>query len=90
MVTYAEDVFDTIESKQDDCPPYGQGSDGYGKKIATRYLVRFDNRGPWRRVYCVCYSNVGSLYVIVNGETYYFRQDENLRLNGVWPKRRLS
>ena len=66
--------------------PYGMQSDGYGRKIATSYLVRFDRRGPWRRVYCVCFSNCGSLYCLVNGESYYFRHDEDLRLTGEWPK----
>jgi hypothetical protein len=86
MVVYAEDRFQQIESKQDDCPPYGQGEDGYGNKISMPYLVRLDGKGPWRRVYCVCFSNAGSLYIIVKGEKYFFRQTENLRLQGVWPQ----
>ena len=91
-VMYAEDHFSTIESKQEEppcvkagCMPYGQGADGYGRKIATQYLVRLDNKGPWRRVYCICFSNSGSVYILVKGEMYMFRQDENLRLKGVWP-----
>jgi hypothetical protein len=90
---YVEDYFDTIESKQQEppsvlagCMPYGQQADGYGRKIATRYLVRLNKKGPWRRVYCVCFSNAGSVYIIVKGESYYFRQDENLKLTGEWPK----
>jgi len=39
---------------------------GYGKKIPTRYRVRtIDSR--WRRVYVMCYSNVGTAYVLHDG-----------------------
>jgi len=34
---------------------------GYGSRIPTRYVVRFNGR--WRRVYCCIYSNVGMLYI---------------------------
>ena len=85
-VKYAEDHFDTIESKQDNCRPYGQQPDGYGRKIAMPYLVRLNKTGPWRRVYCIIFSNSGSVYVIVKKQAYYFRLDENLRITGEWPK----
>ena len=85
MITYAENVYSKIESKQDDCRPYGQQPDGYGRKIATPYLVRFDGRGPWRRVYCCIFSNAGTVYAVVNGEWVCFKCDENLRINGEWP-----
>lgn len=43
---------------------------GYGAKIPTSYMVRTDADGGkrWRRVYCMCYSNSGSFYVLVNGK----------------------
>jgi len=34
---------------------------GYGSRIPTRYMVKFNGR--WRRVYCRQYSNVGTLYI---------------------------
>ena len=34
---------------------------GYGSKIPTRYMVRFNDK--WRRVYCMIYSNIGTLYI---------------------------
>lgn len=34
---------------------------GYGAKIPTQYMVKFNNR--WRRVYCKIYSNIGTLYI---------------------------
>jgi hypothetical protein len=34
---------------------------GYGKKIPTRWMVRFN--GKFRRVYCAIYSNNGTCYI---------------------------
>ena len=34
---------------------------GYGKRIPTEYMVRFNDK--WRRVYCLIYSNIGTLYI---------------------------
>jgi hypothetical protein len=34
---------------------------GYGPKIPTPYMVRFNGR--WRRVYCCIYSNSGTCYI---------------------------
>ena len=42
--------------------PYAMG---YGPKIPTHYRILY--RGHWRRVYCACYGNSGSTYVIING-----------------------
>lgn len=39
---------------------------GYGSKIPTQYMVKYNNR--WHRVYCRIYSNSGSLYIISGGE----------------------
>lgn len=50
------------------------------------YMVRLDGKGPWRRVYCCCFSNAGTVYIIVKGQHYCFRHDENVRIDGEWPK----
>jgi hypothetical protein len=42
--------------------PYAMG---YGHKIPTQYRVL--HRGRWRRVYCACYGNSGSTYIIEQG-----------------------
>lgn len=34
---------------------------GYGKRIPTRYMVRY--KGKLRRVYCCIYSNSGTCYI---------------------------
>lgn len=45
------------------CHQHGlmQTSTGYGRRIATATMVRFN--GKWRRVYCCIYSNVGTCYI---------------------------
>jgi len=48
---------------RDNVAPINRSRTGYGKKMPTQYRVRtIDQR--WRRVYCVCYSNSGTLYVM--------------------------
>lgn len=34
---------------------------GYGSRIPTRYMVKLNGR--WRRVYCIVYSNSGTLFL---------------------------
>ena len=41
---------------------------GYGKKIPTAHMVQLPGEKRWRRVYCCIYSNIGTLYVVVNGQ----------------------
>ena len=36
---------------------------GYGHKIPTRQMVKIPGVNRWRRVYCCCFSNVGTCYV---------------------------
>ena len=62
-------------------PPtaYGRSATGYGSRIPTDYQVRVDYRGPWRRVYAICWSNAASLWVSVKGQRFYFRDCDLLR-----------
>ena len=55
----------SVEHKETEAPRHYSAS-GYGSKIPTAYMVKYLNR--WRRVYCVCYSNSGTLYAMVAGE----------------------
>ena len=41
---------------------------GFGKKLTTSNKVCVNNR--WYRVYCHCFSNCGTLYIISNGVEY--------------------
>ena len=75
-IQYASDVFKTIEHKTDNCRPYGQSPEGYGRKIAMPYRVRLNERGPWRRVYCCIFSNVGTCYIVVRGAEYIIRDGD--------------
>lgn len=34
---------------------------GYGSRIPTEYMIWVDGR--WRRVYCIIYSNSGTLFI---------------------------
>jgi hypothetical protein len=43
----------------------GQSLTGYGKKIASRYIVRVGNR--WYRVYITQISNAGSAWIMSKG-----------------------
>ena len=45
---------------------YGRNPSGYGRKIATRYIIKCVD-GRLHRVYCVCFSNAGSLYIVYKG-----------------------
>ena len=38
-----------------------QTASGYGSRLTTPYMVRFNDK--WRRVYCIQYSNIGTLYI---------------------------
>lgn len=42
-----------------------QTASGYGSKLVTSKMVLIGKR--WHRVYCICYSNVGTCYIIQNG-----------------------
>ncbi len=39
---------------------------GYGAKIPTQYKIFHAEK--WRRVYCVIFSNIGSLYIMQGKE----------------------
>ena len=43
-----------------------QTASGYGRKLTTEWKVKYSGR--LRRIYCCCFSNSGSLYIIVNGK----------------------
>jgi hypothetical protein len=59
----------------------GQGADGYGRKISTDICLKFSGENKERRVYCCCFSNTGSNYIVYKGQTLYLKthfQDEVL------------
>ena len=47
-----------------------QTASGYGGRLNTGYMVHA--LGRWRRLYCACWSNAGSVYVIARGRKVFF------------------
>ena len=56
--------------------PRNRSRTGYGSKIPTSYRVQVDGGRRWYRVYCICHSNVGSLYILPGGERRYIHDYE--------------
>lgn len=54
----------------------GQSPTGYGRKISTDRMVRFEDHPRLYRVYCVTFSNNASHYIIRKGETLYFKSTD--------------
>ena len=78
-VKYLRDLHKSLEWKRSDVERRGmlqlapgQNDEGYGDKIHTDYMVKFD--GAWHRVYCICWSNAGSLYVLVRKAMYFVNE----------------
>jgi hypothetical protein len=46
-----------------------QTSSGYGAKLTTTKMLKVNNK--LHRVYCACYGNSGSCYIIKNGSKLY-------------------
>lgn len=46
-------------------PPIAPTVSGYGGKIPTRFMLRYDNM--WRRVYMMQYGNSGTPYILHRG-----------------------
>jgi hypothetical protein len=61
-----------------------QTATGYGSKLTTEYLIQSGTSSVWRRVYCICYSNNGSLYILRAGKREFIRDwelEEKLELS---------
>ena len=54
----------------------GQSQMGYGAKISTDIMLQFEGDWRKRRVYCTCYSNAGSNWIIRKGERLYLHDCE--------------
>ena len=42
-----------------------QTTSGYGDKLLTVYQIK--DEGRWKRVYCRCFSNIGTCYFLRRG-----------------------
>lgn len=52
---------------------YSYTSTGYGRKIPTSKMCKLPGDTRWRRIYCCCFSNIGTCYVVKNGEWVIIR-----------------
>lgn len=59
-------------------PASGQTASSYGRKIPTRYMIRYGAR--WHRVYSMVYGNSGTAYILVGGEMLILDSDTESRL----------
>lgn len=57
-------------------PWSGRDASGYGRKIPTDWIAWIGNR--WKRVYCCCYSNAGTYYVLEHGQWLVLRDTDTL------------
>ena len=48
-----------------------QTATGYGKKLTTTKMLLIGKRRY--RIYCSCFSNCGSCYVLIKNERYYLK-----------------
>lgn len=55
----------SVDVKLSPMPHHERGlswtASGYGARIPTEYMVKYNGR--WHRVYCIVYSNCGTLYI---------------------------
>ncbi len=51
----------------------GQDEDGYGRKITTDRVVRFPGSTRTYRVFCTCWSNSPSFWIMKDGKQLFFR-----------------
>lgn len=64
-VRYTDDTLIT-KARLTDQPRWGQTVSGYGGKIPTRYMLKYNN--TWHRVYMMQYGNAGTPFICVRGE----------------------
>jgi hypothetical protein len=83
-VLYVEDLHQVTAAKQTETSPYQQTASGYGSKLQTSYMIQLDAKPRWYRIYCICYSNVGSLYVMVKGTRLFIRNEYEIQDLASW------
>lgn len=54
-------VASILPVRRTEVPRSGSTASGYGDYLPTQWQLFYKNR--WRRVRCVCHSNVGTLYI---------------------------
>lgn len=72
-VKYLADNCRYFWTVREPAPWSGRTASGYGKRLPCPYSVQVEDKGPWYRVYAICYGNAASLYVVRKGEMYFLR-----------------
>lgn len=87
VYTLVGNVYDYKKDSMADVPlnPYPTG---YGRKIPTRYWIRYENgrfdaRARWHRVYVMQYGNAGSAYILVRGVVMFLDSVTESRLEAL-------
>lgn len=85
VYTLVGGVYDYKKDSYERPNPYATG---YGRKIPTRYQVKFESGrdfvGPrWHRVYVMQYGNAGSAYILVRGEVMFLDSMTESRLEAL-------
>lgn len=62
---------DRVELKETAPVRSGTTASGYGSRMPTAFMVRYVGR--WYRVYCVGFSNAGTLYITARGKRVVVR-----------------
>jgi len=64
-----------VEKRETATPRWGMTVDGYTCRSGapTRWMIRLEGEKRWRRLMCLCFSNAGSLFVKVGGQTFFVR-----------------
>ena len=83
-VLYLEDLYQVTAAKQTETSPYQQTASGYGSKLQTSYMVQVNAKPRWYRIYCICYSNAGSLYVTIKGTRLFIRNEYEIQDLASW------
>lgn len=55
-----------VDAKRVDAPRKGQTLTGYGRRIPSGLMVKYESK--WRRVYVAQYGNAGTAYIEVDRE----------------------
>jgi hypothetical protein len=74
QLDYIEDVLPVVYAPLSwQLKGYSQTSTGYGSKLTTANKVLY--AGKLYRVYCACFGNAGSSFIISKGKRLFLRQN---------------
>lgn len=82
VYTIADNVFNM---KREDFQPNIPYAGPYGRKIPTRYMVKYNSgrkyeASHWRRVYIMQYGNAGSAYILLRGKILFLDSNTESKL----------